>query len=130
MSLKPVNKILFISLSNIGDCILTLPAMDALHAKYPEAKITVLAGERPREIFENHAAVHKFVAYDKHAKLSEKIKLFQRLKKEKFGMVVDLRNTFYGAFLPARCRISPFLRIPKNIMHMKDRHLYKIRNLI
>jgi lipopolysaccharide heptosyltransferase II len=118
-----INKILFITLSNIGDVMLTLPALDYLRRKFPEAKITVVSGARPKEIFENNPAADDLIVYDKHARLKEKIKLFRRLKKEGFDMVVDLRNSFFGLFLSARH--SVFLNSGK-CFHMKDRHLSRV----
>ncbi len=118
-----MNKILFITLSNIGDVILTLPVLDSLRNSFPQAKITVMVGPRPKEIFENNPNIERLIIYDKHSKLKEKIKLFNELKKEKFDIVVDLRNSFFGAFLCAKYKTSPFHLIPKNIRHMKDRHL-------
>jgi heptosyltransferase-2 len=85
-----------------------------------------MAGPRAREIFEIDPRIAFFVLYDKHAPLKEKIRLFNKLKKENFDMVVDLRNTFFGVLLPARFRIPLPRIIPKNIKHMKQRHLYKI----
>jgi len=123
-----VNKILFMTLSNIGDVVLTLPVLDALKQNFPESKITVIVGPRSREIFENNPNIDKLIIYDKHSSLKEKIKLFNELKKENFDIVVDLRNSLFGALLPARYRTSPFLVIPKITRHMKDKHLYKIQN--
>lgn len=120
-----VNKILFITLSNIGDVILTLPVLDLLRLNFPESKITVMVGPRPKEIFENNPDINRVIIYDKHSRLREKIKLFHQLKKENFDIVVDLRNSLFGALLPVKHKTSPFLLIPKNIRHMKDRHLYK-----
>ncbi|MFA4843020.1 MAG: glycosyltransferase family 9 protein, partial [Candidatus Omnitrophota bacterium] len=120
-------KILFITLSNIGDVILTLPCLDYLREAFLGCKITVMAGLRAVEIFQNNIYIDRFIPYDKHAKLREKLRLLGELKKEKFDVVVDLRNSLFGVLLPARHKISPFSRIPKNIMHMKDRHLYKLQ---
>ncbi|MEI6832093.1 MAG: lipopolysaccharide heptosyltransferase II [Candidatus Omnitrophota bacterium] len=117
-------KILFVTLSNIGDCILTLPVLDLLRVKHPQAKITCLVPDRPKEIFINNPVVDSVIIFDKHAKLREKIKLFFSLSKEGFDEVIDLRNSFFGAFLPAKKRSSPMRRIPKQIKHMKDRHLF------
>lgn len=117
-------KILFITLSNIGDCILSLPVLDALRNEYPEAKISCLVSERPKEIFINNPAIKKVIVFNKHAKLIDKIKLFLSLSREKFDIVVDLRNSFFGAFLPAKKRSSPFRFIPANFKHMKDKHLF------
>lgn len=122
-------KILFITLSNIGDVVLTLPVLDALRGAYPQAKVTCLVGPRAAELFSSNLHIHETIIYDKYAPLSGKKKLFQRLKKEKFDIVVDLRNTLFGALLRAEKKTSPFKTIPKNIRHMLDRHLYKINNL-
>lgn len=117
-------KILFVTLSNIGDCILTLPVLDLLREKYPLAQITCLVPARPKEIFANSPAIARVVVFDKHVKLIDKIKLFFSLGREKFDLVVDLRNSFFGAFLPAKKRSSPLRRIPAKLKHMKDRHLF------
>jgi lipopolysaccharide heptosyltransferase II len=120
-------KILFITLSNIGDCILTLPVLDFLRQKYPHALITCLVSLRSREIFINNPAVTKVVIFDKHAKLVDKIKLFFALSQGNFDIVVDLRNSFFGAFLPARKSslfFGPLRRIPVTIKHMKEKHLF------
>ncbi|MDD5692595.1 MAG: lipopolysaccharide heptosyltransferase II [Candidatus Omnitrophica bacterium] len=118
-------KILFITLSNIGDCILTLPVLDALRRKYPQGLITCLVPPRPKEIFINNPAIEKVIIFDKHSRMREKIKLFFSLSREGFDEVVDLRNSFFGAFLPAKKRSSPLRIIPGGLRHMKDRHLYR-----
>ncbi len=117
-------KILFITLSNIGDCILSLPVLEALRSKYPQSKISCLVPERPGEIFINNPAVDRVIIFNKHARLIDKIKLFFSLSREKFDIVVDLRNSFFGAFLPAKKRSSPFRFIPADFKHMKDKHLF------
>ncbi len=120
-------KILFITLSNIGDCILTLPVLDFLRQKYPEAAITCLVPPRPKEIFTRNPAVKDVIIFDKHAKLADKLKLFFALSKENFDLVVDLRNSFFGALLPVRKKslfFSPLRRIPSRIKHMKEKHLF------
>jgi heptosyltransferase-2 len=121
-----VKNILFITLSNIGDVILTLPVLDYLKSRFPQSKITVLVGPRPKGIFKGDSYVHKLIVYDKHSSLKEKLNLFNELKKENFDMVVDLRNSFLGTIIPAKHKTSSFLTIPKAITHMKDRHLYKV----
>jgi len=121
-----ISKVLFITLSNFGDVVLTLPALDVLRQEFPKARITVMVGPRVAGIFENNPFIHKLIIYDKYACLKEKIRLFFQLKKERFDLVVDFRNTLYGALLPAVCRTSPFLYIPTGIRHMNERNLYRL----
>ncbi|MFH1441206.1 MAG: lipopolysaccharide heptosyltransferase II [Candidatus Omnitrophota bacterium] len=126
---KTIKKILFITLSNIGDVFLSLPALDYLRSQFPCAKITVMTGIRPKDIFLNNPNIDKLVVYNKQLPLKEKINLFFELNSEKFDIVVDLRNTFLGFMLSARYKTSPFLRIPRDIRHMKDRHFYRIKSV-
>jgi heptosyltransferase-2 len=125
-----VNKILFITLSNIGDVILTLPVLDSLRKKFPEAKVTVICGSRARGIFEGNPDIQRLIVYEKRSSLRENIKLLIFLWKERFEAVVDLRNSFFGVLLAARYKTSFYTRIPKDVKHAKDRHLYKIGRIL
>ncbi|MBM3245367.1 MAG: lipopolysaccharide heptosyltransferase II, partial [Candidatus Omnitrophica bacterium] len=119
-------KILFITLTNIGDVILTLPLLDALRCRYPDAKITVVSGPRAKEIFSGNPYIHKFIVFDKHAKARHKIKLFKELKNERFDLAVDLRNSIFGPLISLKSLFSIFRAIPKNKVHMKERHFHKL----
>ena len=44
-------KILFITLSNLGDVILSLPVLDALKERFPDGKITVMVAPGLRMYF-------------------------------------------------------------------------------
>lgn len=121
------NKILFITLSNIGDAILTLPVLDFLREKDPYAKITVMSGPRPAELFEKNPYIDRFIAYDKHAPFKEKIGLFNELRRHGFDIIVDLRNSLFGFLLPAGYKTSPFTFISKGAVHMRDKHLNRIK---
>lgn len=129
IQLEPMKKILFITLSNIGDVILTLPVLDYLISLFPQKEITVMAGPRSEELFRDNPQVDNLIIYDKHAALKDKIKLFHHLQKESFAVVVDLRNSFFGAFLNAQHKTSPFLFLSSSSKHMKDRHLDKVGSL-
>jgi lipopolysaccharide heptosyltransferase II len=121
-------KILFITLSNIGDCILTLPVLDSLRQKYPGAEFTCLVPPRPREVFAGNSAFSDTVIFDKHARFSDKVKLFLELNRRKFDLVVDLRNSFFGVLLPVlngKISFAFLRRFPRGIEHMKERHLFR-----
>ena len=120
-----VRKILFVTLSNIGDAILTLPALDYLKSRFPAAAITVICGPRAEGIFAHGFSDERLLVYDKHGSFPQKLQLLLKLQKENFDAVVDLRNSIFGAFLFAPYRTPHFLRIPSRSMHMKDRHLYR-----
>ena len=116
-----VKKILFITLSNIGDAILTLPVLDMLMQNFPDAAIDVLAGPRPKEIFQHNPKIKNVIVYDKRAPVKEKIRMFWQLNSGKFDLVLDLRNTAFGRLLSAKYRVLAPFKIGSR--HMKDKHL-------
>ena len=120
-----IERILYITLSNLGDAMMALPAFDFLRRECPGAKITVIAAPRTKCIFENHPDVNRLLVFDKHAALREKIQLFFKLKKEKFDMVVDLKNTFYRWGIAARYKNPAWLKYPTWAYHASQQHLLK-----
>lgn len=86
-------KILFITLSNIGDVILTFPVFDALHERFPDARISVVLGPKAKALFEGNPFVDQLVVFDKRSTLKEKWRWLRELRRERFDLVVDLRNS-------------------------------------
>ncbi len=120
-------RILVITLSNIGDVILTTPVIMALHAHFPEAKMTVVVGPRAKDVLAGSRFIDKLVIYDKHASLPEKWRFWRSLVGEKYEWVVDLRNTAIPYLVSARKKSSPF-RYPKPVS-FKERHLQVIQKM-
>lgn len=87
-------RILLISLSNIGDAILTTPVLEALARHWPSAAITVLVGPRAVPLFERDPRVAQVWPYDKMASLAEKARLVWRIRRARFDRVVNLRHGF------------------------------------
>src|SRR3989338_4901910 len=123
-----VKKILVITLSNIGDVILTLPVFFVLRREFQGADIYVLVGERAASIFRKDPRIKEVIIYDKKSPLIDKMRLGFKLREEKFGLVVDLRNTLYPLFIGARYR-TPLIKLSADEMHKKDIHLAKLRPL-
>lgn len=124
-----VKRILVITLSNVGDIILTTPVIRALSKEFPGSRIDVMAGPNGKEIFEKDPRIFKLIIYDKHAPITEKRRLQLKLKKLRYDLVADVRNTVLPILLMPKFRTSPIQTFPKNIIHKKDRHLYRLRAL-
>lgn len=124
-----IKNILFITLTNIGDAVLTLPVLDAVRRSYPGAEVSVLTALRPSDIFSQDPSIKKVYVYDKHGSLRLKAALVGAILKERFDLVVDLRNSLLGAVLACRYKTSAFLRIPSSIRHMSQRHLFRLRGI-
>ncbi|MGE4357358.1 MAG: lipopolysaccharide heptosyltransferase II [Candidatus Omnitrophota bacterium] len=121
-----IKKILLISLSNIGDIILTTPVLENLKENFPSASFDVLVGPRGKEVLEKDKKIRNLIFYNKKASWKEKISLFKRLRCEKYDLVIDLRHTLLPFLIRPRYK-TPFLKyISKHKLHMRDKHLRMI----
>jgi ADP-heptose:LPS heptosyltransferase len=59
----------------------------------------------------------------------QKRRLQLKLKKLKYDIVADLRNTVLPILLAPKFRTNPVQAFPKSITHKKQRHLYRLRAL-
>lgn len=123
-----VSRMLVITLSNVGDVILTTPVMKALKCRFPEARMDVMVGPAGREVFERDPAVFKLIIYDKHIPINEKRRLQLKLKKLKYDLVCDLRNTVFPILIGPKFRTSTIQRFPKSILHSRAKHLYRLKS--
>lgn len=114
-------RFLIVSLSNIGDVVLTTPVITQIAAAYPGALITVVSGPKAAPLLAASRSVHRFVIYDKRASLKEKLLFALSLRKDRYEAVIDLRNTAIPFLVSARLR-SPLFRQHREIS-MRARHL-------
>ncbi len=121
MSATPVEKILFVTLSNVGDVVLTTPALMTLVAEYPAAKLTVVAGPRAESLLAGSRYIHRLVVYDKRASWIRQWFFLKKLREESYDLVVDLRNTAIPYLVRAKQR-SPLFRRLKAVS-FRERHL-------
>ena len=56
-TIAPGARVAVIRLRSLGDCVLTTPALELLHAYRPDMQIGVVVEDRFREVFEHHPAV-------------------------------------------------------------------------
>lgn len=123
------NNILVVSLTNIGDVVLTLPVVDAVHAAFPLAKLSLIIGPRAGSLFTGHPYFHRVEIFDKHKSLWQKYQWVRQFKREQFDCVVDLRHTVIPWVLGARHK-TPFWRAAPAGGHMRQRHLARLRKFI
>jgi lipopolysaccharide heptosyltransferase II len=129
MKAAQIKKILLITLSNIGDAVLTTPVLDILKRNFGTAVLHLMVSENAAGVFSKDKRADKIIIYDKHKKFKEKIALLSSLKKMRYDLVVDLRNTVLPVFLNPKFSTTFFKNAPKNILFMKERHLWKIKAL-
>lgn len=124
-----VKRILFISLSNIGDIVLTTPAMRVLSEHFPDARMDVIVGPNGAELFKRHPAVFKVITYNKHIPMSDKRRLVKKLRQSKYDLIVDMRNSVFPFLVGTRYRTSLIQTPPRTIKHKKQQHLWKLSSI-
>ena len=112
--------ILVITLSNLGDVIMTTPVIMALATRFPSAKLTVLVGPKARALFDKSPHLHQVVVYDKNADWRGKWRLLRALRRVRYDCVVDLRHTPIPWLLRCQQRSPLFRRFRKT--NQRDRH--------
>lgn len=124
-----VKRILVITLSNTGDIILTTPVIKSLSREFPGSRIDVLVGPNGKDIFDRDPTVFKLIIYDKHMPIAEKRRLQLKLKRMRYDLVVDLRNTIFPLLIAPKYRTGTLQKFPKGLAHKRCRHLYRLKSL-
>lgn len=130
--MEGVKKILVVTLSNIGDVVLTLPVIGALRHNFRDAEVDVVVGPRAKEIFEADPRINSMYIYDKRSSLVSKAILLSRLRRKRYDLLVDLRNSLFGFFVKARFCSKPVRnaqRATGEACHKIDEHLAKISQM-
>ena len=118
---QKVRRILWVTLSNIGDVIMTTPVLRALAGRFPKAEITAVVSPRARGVLEKSQLIKRVVIYDKHAGAAGQLAFLKELRREHYDLAVDLRKTAIPWLVNAKRR-SPLYR-PLRAVSMRERHL-------
>ncbi|MEI8176010.1 MAG: glycosyltransferase family 9 protein [Candidatus Omnitrophota bacterium] len=123
---ETIKRILLITLSNIGDIVLTTPVASALKREFPRARLDVMSGPAGKEIFARHPLVRNHIVYDKRAGVRAQQRLIAFLRKKKYDLIVDLRNSLFPVLIGSRYRTSLLRQPPFSLKHKKDAHLWRL----
>jgi len=99
---KNAKKILFITLSNIGDAILTTPTLEALHFKYPNAVFDIVGDKRSRILFKYCPYMNNFIEKDKGLGWYGILFLINKIRQERYDLAVDLRSDLLLYFIKSK----------------------------
>jgi heptosyltransferase-2 len=92
----------------IGDAVMSLPAIEALRARFPNSEIVLVAKPWVSEIYLHHPAVRRQIVYDaegEHRGARGFRKLVGKLRSERFDAAVLLQNAFQAAWMAWRAGI-------------------------
>jgi len=116
-------KILFVSLSNVGDAVLSVPTLHCLSEAYPKASIDVVVGPRAKVVFEKDTRIAELIVLDKKS-LGARWRFFKQVRARRYDMVVDLRRSFLQ--FTAKKRFTAACGFGK---HKRDEHLSALARL-
>lgn len=123
-----ITNILLISLSNIGDVVLTLPVADILRRDFPHAKLSIVSGPKAASLFETSPVFAEYIILDKHQPRTALLRWIRALRRRRFDLVIDLRNSMIPFMLWPRYMTPPEMSKPKG-MHMRRKHLERLRSV-
>lgn len=108
--------IAIIRLSSVGDVIVALPALEALRAAYPDARISWIVERRARNILDGHPAIDEIIEFPRHewkerwkrrfglVRSLPAIRRFKRsLRKRSFDLTIDFQGNLKSGFCTWAC---------------------------
>lgn len=125
---SPTRHILVITLSNIGDAVMTTPVLETLHRRYPQAMIDLVTDRRSSEVFTHCPYRGRIVFKEKRAGWRGTLKLVRELRRMRYDLIVDLRTDGLAYLLRARRRLTKWQRRPHG-PHAVAQHMGVIATL-
>jgi ADP-heptose:LPS heptosyltransferase len=123
---QAIRSILLITLSNVGDAVMTTPVMAALHHKYPHAFMDIVTDARAAPLFRHCPWRRDIILKDKQAGWRGLAVLLRRLRATRYDLVVDLRTDGLSLLLRTRRRLTR--RGSRKVTgHAVERHFHVIR---
>jgi heptosyltransferase-2 len=105
-------QIAVLRLSSLGDVILTLPIVDALHAAWPQARIVFWVKEEFRDVVANHPGIAHVRVLEREARRLEDV-VSMSAELEECDLIVDLHGNLRTRVLTFRQK-APVLRAPSD----------------
>lgn len=125
-----VTQILFVTLSNIGDAVLTTPSLEALHLQFPNAVIDIVCDKRSAIIFKHCPYLGTLIYKEKQGSWKTLLKLLKTLREKKYDIAVDLRTDVLLYFVKARSKAFKVSNLKTINMHSVEKHYAALETLV
>lgn len=112
-----MTRILIRATNWIGDAVMSLPAIRALHQRHPEAELTVLARPWVAGLYARETSIARMIPYTPQSgrrDLRAKWRAAQALRRERFDCAILLQNAFEAA------AVARLAGIPRIIGYNRD----------
>ncbi|HAM41510.1 MAG TPA: hypothetical protein DCP69_09275 [Candidatus Omnitrophica bacterium] len=116
--------------SNVGDGVLMSPVVHEVRQAFPEARLTLLVGERARAVFESDLRIHRLVSFEEFDGLVGRLRLVRWVWRLRPDAMVDLRQTILPLLWRPWRALAYFWPVPRRIVHMRDRHLWRLQRQV
>ena len=123
-----IKNILVISLSNIGDIVLTFPVLDILRRDFPTAQLDVIVGPKGQTLVSDNPNLRTVFVYHKNQSPWAVLRLLYQLARQQYDLVVDLRNTMIPFLIFAK-QTTPLLFKRPQGLHMHRQHLKRLASV-
>ena len=127
---KNIKKILFITLSNIGDVILTTPTLEALHSKFPNATFDIVGDKRSEILFKYCPYIDNFYQKNKELGWFGVLALIKKLRKKKYDLAVDLRSDGILYFVKATKKLFKTPNKSSLKIHSVEKHFLSLNRVV
>ena len=117
-----MKRILFITLSNIGDVIMTTPTLEAIHQNHPNAIIDIVGDARSDILFRRCPYLGHFYEKDKSKGWLGLVKLLWQLRKTDYDLAIDLRSDGLLHFIKAKQKFNKLKHNESYHMHSVEKH--------
>src|SRR3972149_5182678 len=107
-----IETILFISLSCLGDAIMTTPVLEALHRLFPTARIDIVSDRRSSAWYTHCPYLGRTFLKDKKHFLRGAPALLRELRKYSYDLIVDLRTDGLAWLLRGKRRLTKWTARP------------------
>lgn len=122
-------RLLFVTLSNIGDLVMTTPLLEALHVSYPNHLIDIVADPRSSELLKSCPYLGRLIHKDKSAGFAGSCQLIMQLREEVYDVAIDLRSALLTLFI--RCAERGFKRRGTSLGdHAVQHHFTALRSVV
>ena len=108
--------ILFITATNIGDAVLSSGLIKRLCDEIPNARFTIVAGPAAAPLFSCAPNLDQVIVFTKHKDGSHWFELWRKVRKRRWGLVVDLRGSMISRLVSTKRR-AVFRRTPGEPAH-------------
>lgn len=110
-------RILFITLTNIGDVVLSTALLERVLADYPNARVDIVGGAAALSLFEGLPQKGELIPLVKKKHHGHYVDLYHKLKDVEYDLIIDLRTPLLRHFLKAKKKIG---YVPKEGMHKAE----------